>query len=347
MHHHQPTNIIITQGVNSDERTPEAAAVVITKAEEGQRNSCPSTVLTGNSSAFVSKTNFVTPYLEHIANVVQSSGIASKCPGYVVVGQCENGHQFVKEIYCGREWCPVCGENGSIAHNRRFSRWVPKAQQLDTMGYVVFTIPECERYKYRNKASINELVKRVTCGDKSEHYEGLLKSMGFTRGLARVHWCGDTPGKWNPHINVIIPAGRLTALQLETIKLSWAGILGVKMAVVNYSYTASIPKMVHILKYVTRATFREYNWDPFMAGALYNFRNMRTWGKWDSPAAWLLESNEGNNIAAVAVLEAGNCPVCGTPVTWTKARDIKHLEIWASYGIAHRIGAGYWQLDTS
>jgi hypothetical protein len=346
MHHHQPTNIIITQGVNSDERTPEAAAVVITKAEEGQRNSCPSTVLTGNSSAFVSKINFVTPYLERIANVVTSVGREVKCPGYVVVGQCENGHQFVKEIYCGREWCPVCGEDGSIAHNRRFSRWVTKAQEMRTMGYLVFTMPIVTRGNYRNKASLNELTKRVCNGDKSRRIKGLLKEMGFTRGLARWHWFGDTPGKWNPHLNVIIEAGRLTKLQLETIRLSWAGILGVDNAVVNYSYTAEIPKMVHILKYVTRATFREYNWNPFMAGALYNFRNMRYWGVWGWNPVWQLEQSEGNN-EAISALESGNCPVCGTPVTWTKAMDIKHLEIWASYGIAHSIGSGYWQLDTS
>jgi hypothetical protein len=128
--------------------------------------------------------------------------------------------------------------------------------------------------------------------------------------------------------------------------LSWAGILGVDNAVVNYSYTAEIPKMVHILKYVTRATFREYNWNPFMAGALYNFRNMRYWGVWGWNPVWQLEQSEGNN-EAISALESGNCPVCGTPVTWTKAMDIKHLEIWASYGIAHSIGSGYWQLDTS
>jgi hypothetical protein len=349
-----PVSIIITPGAsgtqqNSDERTPEAVAVVITKTEGGSCNSDPSTVSPGttDNSLFLNPGQTSSEsYLDYIANVVQSNGIASKCPGWVTVGQCTNGHQFVKEIYCGREWCPVCGADESPAHLRRFSRWVPKAQQLVTMGYLVFTIPEGERYKYRNKASLNYLVKRVTGGDKSQRIEGLLKSMGFSRGMVRIHFFGDTPGKYHPHINVIIEAGYLSPVQLEMIRLSWAGILGVDTAVVNYSYTAEIPKMVHILKYVTRATFRDYTWDGYMAGELYNFRNMRTWGKWDGAPVWTLDKGAGA-IEAVAKLEAGLCPICGAAVAWGKARDVGWLEMWAHRGTAHQIGAGYWSLDSS
>ena len=349
-----PVSIIITPGAstrqqNSVERTPEAVAVDITKTEGGSCNSDPSTVSPGttDNSLFLNPEQTSSKsYLDYIANVVQSNGIASKCPGWVTIGECTNGHQFVKEIYCGREWCPVCGADESPAHLRRFSRWVPKAQQLVTMGYLVFTIPEGERYKYRNKASLNYLVKRVTGGDKSQRIPGLLSEMGFSRGMVRIHFFGDTPGKYHPHLNVIIEAGYLTPVQLETIRLSWAGILGVDGAVVHYSFTAEIPKMVHILKYVTRATFKEYQWDPFMAGALYNFRNMRTWGKWDGAAVWELVQSDGA-IEAVAKLEAGQCPVCGASVRWGKARDIRHLVGWIEYGAAHQLGAGYWRLDTS
>jgi len=280
-------------------------------------------------------------YLDAIANVVTSTGLPAKCPGYFVVGQCRNGHRFAKELYCGREWCPVCGEDESPAHMRRFARWVGKAQQLSTIGYLVFTLPEEVRSRYRSKSRLNELTKRVTGGDKSRRIEGMLKGMGFDRGLARWHWFGETPGKWHPHLNVMIESGHLTHSQLRSIKRAYAGILGVKVAVVNYSYTPLVPKMVHVLKYVTRATFRDYTWDERMAAELYNFRNMRSWGSWSGPALWELEAGI-EAIEAITKLEAGLCPVCGEPVSWSRARDITWLKLFAEAGQVEPVGAGYW-----
>jgi len=225
---------------------------------------------------------------------------------------------------------------------RRFARWVGKAQQLSTMGYLVFTLPEEVRSRYRSKAKLNELTKRVTGGDKSQHIEGMLKGMGFDRGLARWHWFGETPGKWHPHLNVVIEAGYLTEGRLQGIQRAWAGILGVDVAVVNYSYTTEIPKMVHILKYVTRATFRDYTWDERMAGALHNFRNMRSWGKWDGTPVWELEGKA--ELEPIAKLESGLCPVCGEPVSWSRARNIAWLKLWVETGQAEPLGAGYWTL---
>ena len=282
-------------------------------------------------------------YLDAIANVVTSTGLPAKCPGYFVVGRCENGHSFAKELYCGREWCPVCGEDESPAHMRRFARWVGKAQQLRSIGYLVFTLPEEVRSRYRSKARLNELTKRVTGGDKSRRIEGMLKGMGFDRGLARWHWFGETPGKWHPHLNVIVESGHFTHSQLRSIRRAWAGILGVDVAVVNYSYTKVVPKMVHVLKYVTRATFRDYTWDEHMAAELYNFRNMRSWGKWDGEPVWELEAGI-EAIEAITKLEAGLCPVCGEPVSWSRARDIAWLKAWAAAGQAEPLGAGYWAL---
>jgi hypothetical protein len=172
----------------------------------------------------------------------------------------------------------------------------------------------------------------------------MLKDMGFERGLARWHWFGETPGKWHPHLNVIIEAGYLPESMLLRIRRAWAGILGVDVAVVNYSYTDEIPKMVHILEYVTRATFRDYTWDKRMAGALYNFRNMRSWGSWSGSAMWEFEGKA--ELKPIAILESGLCPVCGEPVSWSRAEDIAYLKSWVETGQAEPLGAGYWVLDT-
>ncbi|GAI45337.1 unnamed protein product, partial [marine sediment metagenome] len=90
-------------------------------------------------------------YLESYDNV--SSWLALTCDksgvGWFIAGECQNGHRFAKELVCGKEWCEVCGEDGSVAHLRRFARWLPKVQQLGVMGYFVFTIPQELRSKYR------------------------------------------------------------------------------------------------------------------------------------------------------------------------------------------------------
>ncbi len=284
--------------LNRAERTPGEVAVSQGTGGRGQGGNTLFPAPTNSELPFIEGGSFIGQpgplpgasgasvgvYLDAIANVVQSNGLPAKCPGYFVLGKCRNGHRFAKELYCGREWCPVCGEDESPTHKRRFARWVGKAQQLSTIGYLVFTLPEEVRIRYRSKSRLNELTKRITAGDKSQHIEGMLKGMGFDRGLARWHWFGETPGKWHPHLNVMIESGHLTHGKLRSIKRAYAGILGVDVAVVNYSYTPLVQKMVHVLKYVTRSTFRDYTWDDRMAGELYNFRNMRSWGSWSGPA---------------------------------------------------------------
>ena len=342
---------------SSDERTPGTVAVVNGVRGLGNVVSRPPSftpiprqILGGVGGQSPPNRGGDGGYLDAIAIGVQpksavatktSIGLSAKCPGWFVQGECENGHRFMKEIYCGREWCPVCGADESPAHKRRFSRWVGKAQQLTSMGYLVFTIPEEVRGRYRTKAALNELTKRVTCGDKSAHIKGMLTGLGFARGLSRWHWFGDTPGKWHPHLNVLIEAGYLSEAVLEGIRGAWAGILGVDVAVVNYSYTRSVPKMVHILQYVTRATFRDYSFDGRMAAMLYDFRNMRSWGKWDGPAAWELSKKEAK-VLPIAKLESGLCPCCGEKITWGKAMDISYLQAWKETGQAEPLGAGYY-----
>lgn len=274
----------------------------------------------------------------------EQSGEQQYCsPGYFIRGVCENGHSFAKELLCGREWCPVCGQDDSTAHMRRVARWLPKAQQMATMGYFVFTIPEHTRYLYRTKKKLSLLTKKLIAGDTKLHMPGLLKSMGFERGLCRWHWFGDESETFNPHLNVIVEAGHLPKSKLAEIKRAWAGILGVDMADVHYSYTRQPGKMFHILKYVTRATFHVLQWDEYLAAHIYNFRNMRAWGKWDDLPVW--ECTEKEKLAGVSELESGVCPECGTPISWAgKPLLMAFLKVWAGAGMAKPLGAGYWRL---
>jgi hypothetical protein len=211
------------------------------------------------------------------------------------------------------------------------------------MGYFVFTIPMEKRQLYRTKRQLNKLTKQLTAGDKSNHIVGLLKSVGFERGLCRWHWFGDKSVKFNPHLNVIVDGSYLSPVQLDAIKTAWAGILGVEVADVFYEYTDKPGKMMHIVQYVTRATFHKLEWDEWLAAHIYNFRGMRAWGKWNGEAAW--EVHGEDKLPEVAELESGICPVCKQPIHWQgKPLVMPWLKAWADAGVAKQLGAGYWRL---
>ena len=278
-------------------------------------------------------------YLEHYANRVPNGKNRHKCPNVYLTAECENGHRFLKTVVCGKEYCPNCGADWSDAHKRRFSRWLPKAERMKEIGYFVFTIPTELRDEYRTQEALNELTKRVTAGDKSKHIDGLLKSLGFDRGLCRWHWFGDKSHAYHPHLNVLIEAGQIPAKTLAKIKREYAKILGVPMVVVNYSYTRKQKKMVHILKYITRSTFTDRDWDHQLADELFNFRNMRSWGDWSGKPEWELKGK--SKYAHIEDIEHGICPVCGTHLHWNKPLPICLMEMEHPVDI----GAGYYRAD--
>ncbi|MBA7678632.1 hypothetical protein ES703_86910 [subsurface metagenome] len=281
-------------------------------------------------------------YLEKVDNV--SSWLENTCDkgkGYFIVAECENGHRFAKELVCNKEWCGVCGQDDSFAHNRRFARWLPKVMQFEVMGYLVFTIPQELRAKYRTKKALANLGHQV---------QELLKGFGYSRGLRRWHFFGDKSTKYHPHLNCLVDGGYCPPALLDKIKAAYASLLAVDLADVNYRYRLSPGKMVHSLKYVTRATFRDYELDLEMAMELRGFRNMVVWGRgqWDGEAAWSLADLggkaraevEGLDIEAIESLAAGVCPVCGKELTWGEALPIGLLAMVDK----KPLGAGYWRL---
>ncbi|MBA7537916.1 hypothetical protein ES705_30188 [subsurface metagenome] len=282
-------------------------------------------------------------YLECNANV--SSWLGKTCDRagfqWFIPGECQNGHRFAKELVCGKEWCSRCGEDGSVAHNRRFARWLPKVQQLGTMGYFVFTIPEALRANYRTKKALAALGHKI---------QELLKSYGYPRGLRRWHFFGDKSTKWHPHLNCLVDGGFVSPAKLDALKSAYARLLGADVVDVNYRYRLTPGKMVHTLKYVTRATFRDYDWDLEMALELWGFRNMVVWGRgqWDGEAVWSLSDLggeakaevEGLDIEAINSLVSGVCPVCGLALTWGEALPIGLLDMVDKQSL----GAGYWRL---
>lgn len=250
--------------------------------------------------------------------------------GWFITAECDNGHSFAKELICGKEWCSICGEDKSSAHGRRFSRWLPKGQQMKSMGYWDFTLPPEVRHKYRTKKSLRKLGHDI---------QELLKAFGFKRGLRRWHWFGDiaesglrgdTP--FHPHLNCLVDGRWDSPAKLEAVRKAYAKLLNVPKAVAHYHYTKRPGKMVHHLYYITRATFRDYSWDERMAMELRGFRNMVVWGGvlWKGEPQWSLSDLkgegkaevEGLDLEAIQSLHESICPICAredneiVPLKW-------------------------------
>ena len=258
---------------------------------------------------------------------------------WFIPGTCKNGHRIAKIIACGKEWCPVCGQKNSIAHNRRFVRWLTKIQQFKQMRYVVLTIPEHLRSQYRTKADLRELGRRA---------QRLMQDLGYNRGLRRWHWFGDRSHKWHPHLNILVEGGYMPAEKLSALKQGWADILGADVISAKVTYKRNASNMAGSLNYITRATFLDYNWDIDMALELRNFRSMVVWGRdWNNEPAWELSvaerqtmTGEVLNVEAIEDIVNHVCPKCHTTITWDTALPARLLR----YVDKISYGAGYYSL---
>ena len=244
---------------------------------------------------------------------------SSDCSKFFITAKCKNGHKFHKRIFCGKEWCPICGKDGSPAHKRRVARWYRKAIKFGSIGYMIVTFPASIRNKFWDpkllKAKRKEIIK-------------MLKSWGYAYGLIRLHWFGDSMDYENcmiyhPHFNIFIDEKRIKPKKLELIKKEIANILDIRFDQVNlfYRYYTSPKKKYHKLKYVLRATFLVKSWNEDLANNLKYFRNCVSWGSkklWDSlPVMWTLRDSERWNDDGASLFE-GYCPLCGNKIKWNK-----------------------------
>lgn len=272
-------------------------------------------------------------YLDCIAKSLETPDIAPPsggggafCGGWAAVGSCALGHAVARTILCGREWCEDCGQKDSDAHRRRWARWLPKARQMRSMGYLVVTFPPAFRAELRTKTGLSDAAKRVT---------NLLRSLGFSRGLRRWHFFGDESTTYHPHLNYLLDSGRITKAKLESIKVFLLAEFGFD-CVIHYQYTTVPAKMMHLLKYVTRPTFLQREWDHELADALYNCRITWAWGKWDTPVQWAMDSARPDVTPQAQAVLRGTCPHCGGELAWARGVTLAAvLKLWPriDYGL--------------
>lgn len=264
-----------------------------------------------------------------------SGAVDRRCGSWAMVGTCEHGHVYARELICGRDWCPHCGQEDSKAHLRRKASWFPRVVQAVSMVYLVLTVPPEIRGRYRTKASLGKL------GTAAKR---MMQRQGFKRGLRRWHWFGEQRGQelreYHPHLNLLVDGRWLPKEQLAALRESWARILGVDVSRVNLKarFCDTPRKILHRVKYITRATFLDWRWDEELARELVGFRNSSTWGRWDEPPAWDLPASEEGWRSGyrVAMLEHGVCPEDGSAIVWGGIVRRVGAPTW------RHLGAGYW-----
>lgn len=261
----------------------------------------------------------------------------------------ENGHSYAKEIVCGREWCKRCGDNatpgyrGSVAHRRRIARLLPKARQLDRIGYFVLTVPTELRVHLRSKEMLSALGVAV---------RRLMVRLGFDRGFRRWDWFGEKAVKggrpvFHPHMNVVVEAGWIEPEMIERVKRGWRRILAqatgqdVPSIDVHYDFAATPGQKYHRVRYVTKATFHNWRWDEQAAGELIGFRNSQTWGKWDGEPVWEAPDVEAPDDAAAKITE-GLCPECDAEIPWGDAVILRRSQFEGLSPV--EVGPGFYRL---
>jgi len=268
------------------------------------------------------------------------------CPTWAVVGECEDGHHFAKDLICNREWCRSCGGVDGQAHQRRKAAWLPRACQMQVIGSFVLTIPPEIRDRYRTKAALGKL------GTAAKR---MLQRYGFKRGLRRWHIFGeDHPGQglqgdglppYHPHLNILVEAGFVELDVLEAVKDSWARILKVDRDRINvhYQFATMVPDKLHAVKYVLRPTFTESSWDEELAWELLGFHNSQAWGQWHDSPVWDVPAGDDPGMTPVLVaMEQGRCPVDDTLVTWGGVVQVRLLAApwWQELGGGYRRWTG-------
>jgi hypothetical protein len=135
------------------------------------------------------------------------------------------------------------------------------------VGYFVITCPLELREKWKNKEVLNAVVRYI---------RRMLEREGFPCGYWKWHFAGDeNPGKWYPHLNILVPGGYLTPEKLERIKRLIYEHLGIK--VVYYEYATEPERIIHMVYYITRPTWNmqvEVESDGWS-----KFRKSGIWGK--------------------------------------------------------------------
>ena len=266
--------------------------------------------------------------------------VGSTTPGQM------DGRFYLKMLFCRKEWCPCCGSDYSIPHERRILALFNKVISTKKLGYLVVTVPKELREFFKDikvlrdfKTYFKRKLKRtekIQNGWKTVPGKEFKKSCrvsfkpnyitreGYKYGFIRYHYAGEDGTEYKPHLNILIPEGYLKTAILDQWKkdlVSWfityfnidpEIFTPVGNIYYQYCQPEQTGKKIHWLKYITRSTL--VTPDPVTKGEaqlfLYNFKNSTKWG----PKHWPTTEHEASE--AGEIINKNICPQTGLPIIW-------------------------------
>lgn len=231
--------------------------------------------------------------------------------------RCLAEHRYAKQIFCGRQYCPRCGEEDSVIHQQRYSRSWDRLMWAPALGKIVLTVPEELRDDFKSIDKLGKLhkagwacVKEVWERDIVKEDGEIEKGIDIGGSMTTVHFFGDEDekgdryDKFHPHVNVTFPLCSEEKLmvsmeRLEALRGKWYDMMeeltGKKISLTEdgrkrenawYGFSATEAHKAHWLKYALRPTvgaerFRRLDDDmrEFIVTSLVGFHNVRWYGK--------------------------------------------------------------------
>ena len=238
--------------------------------------------------------------------------------------KCPNGHEKYVRLYCKREFCPTCGENGSREHKKRTTRAIDRLIWAPVLGYMIFTLPDTVSQSKPDKDTLKHLQKEV--------YSIIQRHFDTPGALVRIHFVGNQIGQLHIHLNVLFPIlgtngiGKIDPEKLTRIRKEWTNFINsyFKMSCedtnIHYNFATTAKKKYHKIKYVLRpvtGAFEFYtlsNPDKKYILSLRGWHNTRWFGKLSNNSYKKYLAAKGINPTAHIDKDpylSKTCPACG------------------------------------
>lgn len=242
--------------------------------------------------------------------------------------------------FCGKPYCPKCGEEGSPIHLRRYSRIVKRIEGVRWQKDVV-TLPE--KYRPTSKLEVKDLAQIVA--------DMIMVWYDVPAALIAVHWLGEV--SQGIHFEVFTPdhGRRRTKAELLGIRewLAWGLDFDVS-PVVNHQYVSSREalgtqqaKWWHGTRYSAHPTGYSGRWDGMsdedlqkLLSMMGGFHTIRGYGLWSTSKCRSQEARDlaqqypidlgedqeetSGVIALGKVHDDGECPICQQALSVFRAR---------------------------
>lgn len=264
----------------------------------------------------------------------------SYCGRSATLFECVNHDVWVPR-YCGKPYCPSCGEEGSPIHLRRYSRIVQRIKDVRWQKDVV-TLPE--KCRPNTKAEVTDLAQIIA--------DMIMVWYDVPAALIAVHWLGEV--SQGVHFEVITPdvGEKKSKDELHGLRewLAWGLDFDV-LPVVNHQYVSSKEvlevqqaKWWHGIRYAAHPTGYSGRWDGMtddelqvLLGMMKGYHTIRGYGLWSTSKCNSQEAHDlakqypidlgedqeetSGVIALGKIHNGGECPVCQQELKVFRARN--------------------------